>query len=169
MPYAYSMIRYSGILSQHPRSARGLETMLGDAFNYTSVKVVQCVGRHVKIPLSQRLLLGKTGSRLGIDRVIGEQIRDHTGKFRLRLGPVNFTLFQKLLPGSEENKRLSMLTRFYLLDPLEYDLELILQEGEATCVRLGMETSSRLGMDTWIFSCEKIGEVHAVFPFGCQI
>ena len=169
MPYAYSMIRYSGILSQHPRSARGLETMLGDAFNYTSVKVVQCVGRHVKIPLSQRLLLGKTGSRLGIDRVIGEQIRDHTGKFRLRLGPVNFTLFQKLLPGSEENKRLSLLTRFYLLDPLEYDLELILQEGEASCVRLGAETASRLGMDTWIFSCEKIGEVHAVFPFGCQI
>ena len=169
MPYGYSMIRYSGILSQHPRSARGLETMLGDAFNYTSVKVVQCVGRHVKIPLSQRLLLGKTGSRLGIDRVIGEQIRDHTGKFRLRLGPVNFTLFQKLLPGSEENKRLSLLTRFYLLDPLEYDLELILQEGEASCVRLGAETASRLGMDTWIFSCEKIGEVHAVFPFGCQI
>jgi len=169
MPYGYSMIRYSGILSQHPRSAWGLETMLGDAFRDVPVKVMQCAMRVVKIPLSQRLLLGKTGSSLGTDSIIGEQIRDHNGKFRLRLGPVNFTLFQQLLPGSEENKRLSMLTRFYLLDPLEYDLELILQEGEATCVRLGMETSSRLGMDTWIFSCEKIGEVRAVFPFGCQI
>jgi predicted component of type VI protein secretion system len=52
------------------------------------------------------------------------------------------------------------------LDPLEYDLELTLQAGEASCVQLGMGTASRLGMDTWIFSCEKIGEVHAVFPFG---
>ena len=166
MPYAYSMIRYSGILSQHPRSAWGLETMLCDAFSNVPVKVVQCAARIVKIPMSQRLLLGKTGSSLGINSVIGEQIRDHTGKFRLRLGPVNFTLFRKLLPGSEENKRLSLLTRFYLLDALEYDLELILQEGEASCVRLGAETASRLGMDTWIYSCEKIGEVRAVFPFG---
>jgi type VI secretion system protein ImpH len=169
MPLSYSMLRYSGILSQHPRSAWGLETMLGDAFCDVPVKVVQCACRRVKIPLSQRLMLGKTGSSLGIDSVIGEQIMDHTGKFCLRLGPVNFTLFQQLLLGSEENKRLSLLIRFYLLDPLEYDLELILKAGEASCVRLGMGTASRLGMDTWIFSCEKIGEVRAVFPLGCQI
>jgi type VI secretion system protein ImpH len=166
MPHAYSMIRYSGILSQHPRSAWGLETMLSDAFNYAPVKVVQCVGRHVKIPTSQRLLMGITGCSLGIDSVIGSQIRDYTGKFRLRLGPMNFPLFQQLLPGSKENKRLSTLTRFYLLEPLEYDMELILQEGEASCIRLGVETANRLGMDTWIFSCEKIGDVRAVFPFG---
>ncbi len=166
MPYAYSMIRYGGILSQHPRSAWGLETMLGDAFSYTPVKVVQCAGRNVKIPPSQRLLMGSTGCSLGIDSVIGSQIRDYAGKFRLRLGPVNYQLFQQLLPGSEENKRLSALTRFYLLDPLEFDMELILQEGEAPCIRLGAEMAGRLGMDTWIFSCEKIGEVRAVFPFG---
>lgn len=164
MPYAYSMIRYSGILSQHPRSAWGLETMLNDAFSYAPVKVMPCVCRRVKIPLSQRLLLGRTGSYLGIDSVIGAQISEQTGKFRLRLGPVNYPLFQTLLPGSEENKRLSELTRFYLLEPLEYDMELILREGEAPCVRLGAETARRLGMDTWIFSCEKIGEVRAVFP-----
>ncbi|MEN6508856.1 MAG: type VI secretion system baseplate subunit TssG [Smithella sp.] len=164
MPYAYSMIRYSGILSQHPRSAWGLETMLSDAFSYAPVKVMQCAARRVKIPLSQRLLLGRTGSNLGIDSVIGGQISDHNSKFRLRIGPVNYPLFQTLLPGSEENKRLSALTRFYLLEPLEYDMELILREGEASCVRLGAETARRLGMDTWIFSCEKIGEVRAVFP-----
>ncbi|PKN04596.1 MAG: type VI secretion system baseplate subunit TssG, partial [Deltaproteobacteria bacterium HGW-Deltaproteobacteria-9] len=73
MPYAYSMIRYSGILSQHPRSAWGLETMLSDAFNCARVKVVQCAGRNVKIPLLQRLLLGSTGCGLGIDSVIGGQ------------------------------------------------------------------------------------------------
>jgi type VI secretion system protein ImpH len=166
IPYAYSLIRYSGILSQHPRSTWGLETMLGDAFSYALVKVMQCTERRVKIPLSQRLLLGKTGSSLGIDSVIGGQISDQTGKFCLRFGPVNNRLFQQLLPGSEEHQRLWALTRFYLLDPLECDLELILQEGEASCVCLGAETAGRLGMNTWIFSCEKIGEVHAVFPFG---
>ncbi|MDD4355892.1 MAG: type VI secretion system baseplate subunit TssG [Smithellaceae bacterium] len=166
MSHAYSMIRYSGILSQHPRSAWGLETILGDTFSYAPVKVVQCACRRVKIPLSQRLLLGRTGGNLGIDSIIGGQIKDQTGKFRLRLGPLNYLLFQQLLPGSEENNRLSALTRFYLLEPLEYDMELILREGEASCVCLGAETANRLGMDTWIFSCEKIGEVRAVFPFG---
>lgn len=164
MPYAYSLLRYSGILSQHPRSAWGLETMLGDAFSYAPVKVMQCSRRRVKIPLSQRLLLGRAGSSLGTDSVIGEQIEDHTGKFRLRVGPVNFSRFQQLLPGSEENERLTILTRFYLQDPLEYDMELILKEGETSSVCLGSETTSRLGMDTWIFSCEEIGEVRAIFP-----
>ncbi len=163
MPYAYSLLRYSGILSQHPRSAWGLETILADAFSYAPVKVIQCSRRSVKVHLSQRLLLGRTGNSLGTDSVIGEQIEDHTGKFRLRVGPVNFSRYQQLLPGNQENERLSILTRFYLQDPLEYDMELILKEGETSSVCLGSETTSRLGMDTWIFSCKKIGEVRAVF------
>jgi len=161
---AYSLIRYAGILSQHPRSAWGLETMLTDAFADTPVKVRQCRRRIVNIPSRQRFYLGKNGCTLGEDSMVGQQMEDHTGKFLLIVGPVNFARFQELLPGQPENERMNLMTRFYLQDPLEYDMELILRTDEATTIRLGGRTSSRLGLDTWVFASDKIGTVSAVFP-----
>ncbi len=164
MPQAFSLLRYSGILSQHPRSAWGLETMLSDAFGQTPIRVRQCVRRWVRIPSDQRFFLGEESCTLGEDSVVGERIEDYTGKFLIRIGPVPFARFQQFLPGHPENKRLALLTHFYLQDPLEYDIELILKENETSTVRVGGETSSRLGLDTWVFSSSTVGEVRTVFP-----
>ncbi len=166
MPYAYSLLRYAGLLNQRPRSAWGLETLLSDAFGGMAITVSQCALRMVKIRPDDRMRLGEAGCSLGQDSVIGEDVQDWTGKFRIIAGPVNYPRFHQLLPDNKEHKRMAALINFYLQDPLEFDMELILKEGETTTVRLGGDTTARLGLDTWIFSGPKIGEVRAVFPLS---
>ncbi|HLZ18532.1 MAG TPA: type VI secretion system baseplate subunit TssG [Smithellaceae bacterium] len=164
LPLAYPLIRYIGILSQHPRSAWGLETILSDALDHTPVKVRQCRRRIVNIPFDQRFYLGEESCTLGEDSIVGRQMEDYCGKFLISVGPVSFVRFQALLPGNPENERIALMTRFYLQDPLEYDMELILKKDETATVRLSGLSSSRLGLDTWVFANDKIGEVGAVFP-----
>jgi type VI secretion system protein ImpH len=118
----------------------------------------------VRIPPDQCLCLGQAASRLGIDSVLGEEIEDRTGKIRLRVGPVDLATFQGLLPGSPGYDRLALLTRLYLQDPLDYDAEIVLARGQARTARLGEATMSRLGLDTWVFSGEHMGETSAAFP-----
>lgn len=163
---AFPLCRYIGIITQHPHSAWGLETILQDVFRGVPVKVIQCFNRTVKIPARQRMEIGGTGSILGESSVIGSEMADCTGKFRLQIGPVAFDDFNSLLPGSPGYEKLDAITRFYKLDPLECDVELILAKNECRTACPGSPQMSRLGMDTWVFSGETIGEVSAVFPLS---
>lgn len=160
----YSLLRYVGLFTQFPRSALGLETLLKDSLGVRSLEVVPCVPRIAKIPEDQRFRLGISGNVLGVDSFLGEEILDRTGKFRLKIGPLGIEKFQSLLRGSRDHRRLAFLTGFYLTDRLEYDIELTLAEGEAGPIHLGAPKWSRLGLDTWIFTADKLGEVTVAFP-----
>jgi len=148
----YSLIRYTGLFTQSPRSAAGLETLLKDALGGIPIEVIPCIKRRVSIPPDQRLSVGVTGSSLGEDSFIGSWIDDRMGKFRIRIGPLKEEKFHALSHGSPDHKRLAFLTRFYLTDPLEYDIEMILQSGEARPIQLGVHKWSGLGIDTWVFT-----------------
>jgi len=164
LPDAYSLIRYTGLFTQFPKSASGLQTLLYDALGKIPVKVIPCMKRTVKIPPDQRLLLGPPGNSLGEDSFLGEEIDDRMGKFRLRIGPLKSDSFHALLPGSPDHQRFAFLTKFYLLDVFEYDVELILAEKEAETVSLGGSQWSRLGLDTWVFSLSHLAEAKTIFP-----
>ncbi len=163
---AFQLCRYIGLIMQRPHSAWGLETMLHDAFGGIPVRVRQCYKRMVKIRQDQHTLLGGMGCSLGNDSVIGKEVEDRMGKFRLEIGPVNLDTFNSLLPGNPGNKRLSMMTKFYVVTPFEYDVELILAKNECRTACLGSPQMSRLGLDTWVFSGDTISEVSAVFPLS---
>jgi type VI secretion system protein ImpH len=164
LPESYSLLRYTGLFTQFPRSSLGLETLLQDALGGVPIGVIPCVQRRVKIPPDQRLHLGASGNSLGENSFLGEEIDDRMGKFHLQIGPLQSEQFHSLLPGNPSHQRLAFLTKFYLTDPLEYDLELILAEKEGKTVCLGTPMWSRLGWDTWTFSTEYIGEVKATLP-----
>jgi type VI secretion system protein ImpH len=165
MEIAVPLCRYLGLITQYPHSACGLETILRDAFSGVLVEVVQCIKRTVKIPPHQLISVGSNGCSLGIDSCIGGEVEDATGQFRLRIGPVSLEDFNRMLPGNPLNEKLIAMTRFYLVEPLQFDIELILAENECRPIRIGMEMS-RLGLDAWVFSSSTIGEMSAVFP-GC--
>lgn len=163
IPDAYGLIRYAGLLTQFPRSAVGLRALLQAALDDIAVQVIPCVLRVAKIPPDQRLMLGESGGRLGQDSHIGTEVDDRMGKFKLRIGPLDCLQFQSLLPGRGKCEKLSFLTRFYVQDPLEYEIELILAEKQAGCACLGAPEWSKLGLDTWIFSGDGLEEVHVGF------
>jgi type VI secretion system protein ImpH len=165
LPGAWTLLRYAGLLSQFPRSAAGLEAMLRDALGGIPVEAVPCLERMVKIPEDQRCVLGRSGNRLGDEAVVGEEIRDRGGKFRLRVGPVDIERFQTLMPGGADHGKLASLTRFYLDAPLEFDIELLLAREAVHTTRLGAPRWAGLGLDTWIFSTDQLeGDVRTVFP-----
>jgi type VI secretion system protein ImpH len=161
LPQAESLIRYVGLLTQFPRSALGLRALLQDALGQIPVEIIPCVPRKMKLPSDQRLALGGPKARLGDDAVVGEEIEDRMGKFRVRLGPLTGDQFQSLLPDQAGHQHLVFLTRFYLNDPLEFDLELLVDAGEIQTASLGALSWSRLGWDSWIFSGEIGGLVNA--------
>ena len=163
IPESYRFLRYLGLVIQHPRSALGLETVLGDALGGMPINLIPCVPRMAKVPEDQRCFLGSTGSGLGKNTFVGEELLDRTGKFRLRIGPVCGDEFRELLPGSANHRLLVSLTDFYLATPLEYDLEIVIKRGETATACLGGPQWAHLGWDTWVFSGSFSKEARAIF------
>jgi type VI secretion system protein ImpH len=163
IPKPDRLLRYLGLFTQFPRSAAGLQTLLQDALDAIPVSVIPCVYRKAKIPEGQRLQMGISGSSLGMDSYVGEEIEDRMGKFRIQLGPMTKSDFRRFAPRKEDFDWLVLLTNMYFVEPLEYDVEVIMAAYEVQCVVLGDETCSILGEDSWIFSDDQWGEVSAVF------
>jgi type VI secretion system protein ImpH len=163
LPEDLRLLRYIGLFTQFPRSAAGLETLLCDALRGVPVKIVPCISRQAQIPEFQRLRVGMGGNHLGIDCHLGETVEDRAGKFRIRIGPLAQAGFLEFIPGREGYKTLTELTEAYVTDPLEYEVELILGERQAQTVCLGNPLRAMLGVTTWVFSEENLGEVRTRF------
>ncbi|TPW09642.1 MAG: type VI secretion system protein ImpH, partial [bacterium] len=64
------LLRYAGLLVQHPRSALGLEVLVSDWFGGLSAVVNPAVGRWVSLEADDRLRLGQRNNVLGRDAPI---------------------------------------------------------------------------------------------------
>jgi len=159
----YRLLRYIGLFTQYPRSAMGLKTLLQDALGGIAVTVVPCVQRKARIPDSQQLRTGVSGSELGVNSFVGETIDDRMGKFRVQLGPLTRAEFNRCVPGQKAYNWLATFIELYIVEPLEYDVEVIMAKEEVQSVVLGDETRGILGVDSWIFSSDSWGEVSATF------
>ncbi len=163
IPNPYSLLRYAGLFMQMPRSALGLETLLADALDGMAVTVIPCIKRTAKIPDDQKLCLGLSAHCLGKNSFLGEEVVDRMGKFRIRIGPLVKEEFQNFYPEADRYQTVTFLTEMYILEDLEYELEIILASDEAKTVCLGDPDRSRLGSNTWVFSTAKIGEVRTLY------
>lgn len=163
IPDPYSLIRYTGLFTQYPKSALGLKTLLKDALKDIPVEIVSCVMQKAKIPEDQRFVMGGSIGSLGKDTLVGEEIEDRMGKFRISIGPLDKEDFQKFLPGTEYYNKLVFLTKLYILEPLVYELEVILAKNQAETPCLGVPEWSRLGMNTWSFSGKELDEQRVTF------
>jgi len=148
-PLASTALRYAGLLTQHPRSARGLEVILSDVLDGVPVRIEQCVERRVALPDEQRLILGAELS-LGEETVLGDRITNRTNQLLIRIGPVDNAAFEALLPGRENLRKVAFWTDFYLLDPLLAEIEILLSDSDPSPVSLGANTRNRLGLDAWL-------------------
>lgn len=147
------LFRYVGLLSQQPRSAAGLEGMLRDFFAGIDISVQPCVGRWLRIERNDQNRMGLGKCTLGSDMLLGERVFDRSGKFRIRAGPVGLDEFQRLLPDGEHSRALAELTRFYCIDPIDFDVEVTLRGDEVPETPLTPSGCiGRLGWTTWMKS-----------------
>ncbi len=150
----HELLRYTGLFIANSRSASGLKSMLKDAFDGIKIKIVQCTERKAVIPEDQRALLG-CNIELGANTLLGQYNIDTAGGFRIEAGPVSLDDYRKFFPGGKHNKKLVLLTQLYLSQPLDYDLEVILDKKEnPETAQPGNGVWSGLGLDTWLFSDE---------------
>lgn len=144
------LIRYAGLITQRPHGAEALRAILTTWFGGLRIEVCQLVHRWVRLPLNRRNHLGRSSTTVGEDLVLGARVSDRAGKFRVVVGPVGWERFQRFLPDGDEFAVLVALTRLFVTDPLEFDVEVRLKGDEVPRLRLGGASPYRVGWTTWV-------------------
>lgn len=149
--YGY-LLKYSGLLSQRNRSLLGLKTLLQDLLGDIGLDISPCIERKVTIVNKQRCRLGKQNAMLGVDACIGTEVADRGGKFDIDIGPLDVSQFDDFCQGNETVRTIETLLRFYLTQPLEYRISLLLQAGTVSPACIGKRQNSVLGRNCWLTS-----------------
>lgn len=153
VPWA-RMLTFLGAMAGRVRSPEVVADVIAHAFDLKYVDLQQFDVRRVIIPEDQRARLGQANMRLGEDMVIGSQIRDRRGKFRIVICGLRFERFRDFLPSGRDFPRLKELVAFLLTDRLAWDLELHLERGEVPRLEFGVTERTRLGWTTFIGNTE---------------
>jgi type VI secretion system protein ImpH len=148
----HRQVRYAGFSSRPVKTAEGLRAIIADTLSGPPVAVEQCIARMAPVPEDQRLQLNTTGNRLGKNAFVGKKILDRMGAFRIHIGPVTASAFNRYLPDSEAAAAVREQVRFYLDQPLAWDIELYCSTRKMTTVQLGVRKKALLGWNTWIFT-----------------
>jgi type VI secretion system protein ImpH len=89
---------------------------------------------------------------LGLNTVVGSRVWDQQAKVTLRVGPLTFAEFSKFLPSGSAFRPLVQLTRFFVGQEFDFDIQLVLKAVEVPWCRLGEmgDRAPRLGWSTWL-------------------
>jgi type VI secretion system protein ImpH len=151
------LLFYAGHYSHRPRSAIALQCLLAE-YLQLPVEVEQFQGQWLSLSEDERTRLpgpSRPGQyhQLGIDAVVGERVWDIQSQFRLRVGPVDYAQFRRLMPGGDSLLSLGQLTRTYVGPELAFDVQPILRADQVPRCCLGGHpaTGARLGWNTWLY------------------
>jgi type VI secretion system protein ImpH len=148
-----ALIFYSGLLSQQPRCAANLESLLTDYFE-APVEVEQFVGAWYKLDESTQFCMDDgtdVSEQLGFGAVVGDEVWDTQARVRIRIGPLRIARYLDFLPSGAGYAPLRSLAEFYAGGEVDFELQLILDRRDVPVCELGAEgeTAPRLGWITW--------------------
>lgn len=150
---------YGGHFAHRPRNAVALQLLLAEWLELP-VAVAQFQGRWLYLEEAERTRLGTQFARLGVDAVAGERVWEVQSSFRLRLGPLDYRQFRRLLPDGAALPALCQLTRLYCGAEFAFEVQLLLRAAQVPQCRLGWD--ARLGWNTWLGRREREAD-EAVF------
>jgi len=142
---------YSGRFVFPTRNAEGLQAILRDYFQ-VDIQIQPFIGRWVRIApiyLNQMGVL-KANGILGKTLLLGRRYWDCQQTFRIRVGPLSWHDYQRMLPGEESQKCLNTWLKNYYGDEYAVEVQLILRANEVPNLELGR--TGRLGYSAWIHS-----------------
>ncbi|MBE1283383.1 MAG: type VI secretion system baseplate subunit TssG [Rhodobacteraceae bacterium] len=142
---------FAGLLAQGPKNAEGLRSILQGFFG-AEVEVEEFVGCWLYLEPDDRWQMGQP-AQLGRTASVGDRVWSRSAKFRLRIGPLDYDEYMRLLPGGASLKRLRALVRNYAGDALDWDVNLILRGQDVPEPQLG--ETMRLGQTSWIGETDK--------------
>jgi len=144
-------LHFCGHLSCFTQHAEGLCSVLRGYYRMP-VSIREFIGEWTPLPDDSLCRLGASHStgELGVTAVIGSRRWECGHKFRLRIGPVDFDQYERLLPGGRSFARLCSWVRTYAGDELAWEVQLVLKAPEVPQTELGR--AGRLGWTTWLIS-----------------
>jgi type VI secretion system protein ImpH len=148
-----ALLFYAGLLTQHPRSASALASLLQDYFG-VPVEVIQMTGQWLLLTQENRSRLGpsEANNALGVSTVLGGRVWDQQAQFTLRVGPLAFPTFCQFLPSGSAFRSLVQLTRYFVGQECDFDIQLVLKAAAVPWCRLGEtgDHAPRLGWSSWL-------------------
>jgi type VI secretion system protein ImpH len=144
---------YSGAFAQRPPKAVSLQGMLGEHLE-AQVRVRQFRGRWLQLsPADQTKLPGPgqpptIAAQLGMGAVAGDTVWDVQSMFRVRIGPVDYAFFRRMMPSGDRLLPLCQLIRAYAGPEFEFDVQVVLHRREVPACKL--DGGAQLGWNTWV-------------------
>jgi len=151
-----SLVYYSGLLSQHPRSAQALCQILTDYFA-VPVKIEQFSGGWYRLDPATRCCFSEGAGDsecLGLGTVVGDEVWNQQSKIRVILGPLSLEKYLEFLPDGSNWEPLRSWVRFFSNEELDFEVKLILEREEVPACELGADDASgpQLGWVSWLKS-----------------
>jgi type VI secretion system protein ImpH len=143
------LLSYMGLIAFSGEATGSLESILRHYFGHPLVHIIPCIRRQVPIPADQQCSLGMANCRLSSDLLLGSEVLDQTGKFRVLFDALSWKRFTGFLPGGSLFSELQTLVRFVLRSRLGFDVELRLRPQEIPEFVIGQASPCRLGWTTW--------------------
>ena len=153
------LLPYLGLLSMRAQSAALLESVLRYYFQHNDMRIEECIERTVDIDPEQQNRLGQANSQLGSTLVLGDRIRDRSGKFRIHIGDLDWGRFHDFLPTGKSHAPLLTLIRFCLRTPLAHDIRLQLRREAVHPLYLARDNRCQLGWTSWVGHTDSNPEV----------
>ncbi|WP_022665667.1 type VI secretion system baseplate subunit TssG [Desulfospira joergensenii] len=148
-----SLTFYAGLLSLPVASAAGIEAAI-EYFSGAPTRVDQFVERDVPLEPQDCTKLGSANASLGIDAVCGTRVRECQTKFRVNLGPIDYTAYTRFIPMGDLLLPVFSLIRYMVGIEFEFEIRVFLKKEEVPSCVLGEKGPGRvfLGWTTWAAS-----------------
>jgi type VI secretion system protein ImpH len=152
-----ALLYFGGLYAHQRPCAVSLEAVVSEYFNLPT-DVIQFRGTWLYLPPEQQTDLGGGGrlglgnNQLGVTAIAGDRVWDVENTFRIRLGPLNYRTFRRLLPSADMLTPLAQMVRTYVGPDLSFEIQPVLRAADVPTCRIGGDDGSNLGWDTWLFT-----------------
>jgi type VI secretion system protein ImpH len=144
----FEVLALAPLVAMRTRPARTLGIVLERVLPGVHIDIEQFTLRRVQIREDDRCMLGRRNNVLSTDFAIGRTVADRSGRFRVVVGPVDYAMFDSLMPGGSRHARLRDVIFQFTPAHVEPELELVLAKDDTPRFRLGSERGGRLGVST---------------------
>jgi type VI secretion system protein ImpH len=146
-------VYYSGCFAQRPANSLSLQGMLGEMLK-AKVSVQQFFGQWLQLLPEEQTQMPQVSEvptlrvQLGRGAVAGERVWDLQSKFRIRIGPIGYAFFTRMMPAGDRLLPLCQFVRTYVGPEFDFDVQLVLRGAEVPWCAL--DGNARLGWNTWV-------------------
>lgn len=157
---------FAGHFARGPHCAAALEDLLASYFG-EQVAIEPFVGQWLRVgdAAVSRIGLAPAGGaepQLGRNTMVGELVWDVQSRFRIRIGPMAYAAYCRMLPDGAALAPLAQMVRTYVGAELDFDVQLTLRGSDVPpCELGGAGGGARLGWTTFLCAAEMKQDVDA--------